>query len=55
MAITLRGEVLAVAGYPDVAVPAGFVFALPVGNSFLGVPGASPKLLKSPPDLSKRL
>ncbi len=36
----------AVAGYPDVTVPAGFVFGLPVGISFFGRAYSEPKLLK---------
>jgi amidase len=36
----------AVAGYPDVTVPAGFVFGLPVGISFFGGAWSEPTLLK---------
>jgi amidase len=36
----------AVAGYPNVTVPAGFVFGLPVGISFIGRPWSEPVLLK---------
>jgi len=36
----------AVAGYPDIAVPAGFVFGLPVGISFFGKAWSEPTLLK---------
>jgi amidase len=36
----------AVAGYPSVTVPAGFVFGLPVGLSFFGRPWSEPTLLK---------
>ncbi|GAC1434988.1 MAG: amidase [Terriglobales bacterium] len=36
----------AVAGYPDIAVPAGFVFDLPVGISFFGRAWSEPTLLK---------
>ncbi|MEP6644122.1 MAG: amidase [Acidobacteriaceae bacterium] len=36
----------AVAGYPDIAVPAGFVFDLPVGISFFGRAWSEPVLLK---------
>lgn len=36
----------AVAGYPDVTVPAGFVFGLPVGISFFGRAYSEPTLLK---------
>lgn len=36
----------AVAGYPDITVPAGFVFGLPVGISFFGRPWSEPVLLK---------
>jgi amidase len=35
----------AVAGYPHVTVPMGFVFGLPVGLSFFGRPWSEPKLL----------
>jgi amidase len=36
----------AVAGYPNVTVPAGFVFGLPVGISFFGAAWSEPTLLK---------
>jgi amidase len=36
----------AVAGYPSVTVPMGFVFGLPVGLSFFGRPWSEPTLLK---------
>jgi amidase len=36
----------AVAGYPSITVPAGFVFALPVGISFFGRAWSEPVLLK---------
>ena len=36
----------AVAGYPHVTVPAGFVFGLPVGLSFFGSPRTEVKLIK---------
>ena len=36
----------AVAGYPDIAVPAGFVSGLPVGISFFGRAWSEPVLLK---------
>ena len=36
----------AVAGYPDITVPAGFVFGLPVGISFFGRAWSEPTLLK---------
>jgi amidase len=36
----------AVAGYPDITVPAGFVFGLPVGISFFGRAYSEPTLLK---------
>jgi amidase len=35
-----------VAGYPAIAVPAGFVFGLPVGISFFGAAWSEPKLLR---------
>lgn len=36
----------AVAGYPHITVPAGFVFGLPVGISFIGSAHSEPKLIK---------
>ena len=36
----------AVAGYPDITVPAGFIFGLPVGLSFFGRAWSEPVLLK---------
>jgi amidase len=36
----------AVAGYPDISVPAGFVFGLPVGISFFGKAWSEPTLVK---------
>jgi amidase len=36
----------AVAGYPHVTVPAGYVFGLPVGVSFIGAPFGEPALVK---------
>lgn len=33
-------------GYPNITVPAGFVFGLPVGISFFGGPYQEPKLIK---------
>jgi amidase len=36
----------AVAGYPDITVPMGFVFGLPVGISFFGRAWSEPTLLK---------
>jgi amidase len=36
----------AVAGYPDISVPAGFVFGLPVGISFFGRAYSEPTLIK---------
>lgn len=35
----------AVAGYPDITVPAGFIFGLPVGISFFGRAWSEPKLI----------
>jgi len=36
----------AVAGYPSITVPAGFIFGLPVGISFFGAAWSEPKLIK---------
>ena len=36
----------AVAGYPDITVPAGFVRELPVGLSFYGAAWSEPKLIR---------
>jgi amidase len=36
----------AIAGYPHVSVPAGYVFGLPVGISFFGRAWSEPKLIK---------
>jgi amidase len=36
----------AVAGYPSITVPAGYIFGLPVGISFFGTAWSEPKLLK---------
>ncbi len=36
----------AVAGYPHITVPAGYVFGLPFGISFFGAPFSEPKLIK---------
>ena len=36
----------AVAGYPNITVPAGFIFGLPVGISFFGRAWSEPALLK---------
>jgi amidase len=35
-----------VAGYPSVSVPAGFVFGMPVGISFIGRAWSEPMLIK---------
>ena len=35
----------AISGYPNVTVPAGFVFGLPVGISIFGPPFSEPRLL----------
>jgi amidase len=35
-----------VAGYPNINVPAGFVFGIPVGISFFGRAWSEPKLIK---------
>ncbi len=36
----------AVAGYPSITVPAGYIFGLPVGISFMGVAYSEPNLIK---------
>ena len=36
----------AVAGYPNINVPAGFIYGLPVGISFFGMPYSEPMLIK---------
>lgn len=36
----------AVAGYPNITVPAGYIFDLPIGISFFGGPFQEPKLLQ---------
>jgi amidase len=36
----------AVAGYPSITVPVGYVFGLPVGLSFIGKPYSEPLLIK---------
>jgi amidase len=36
----------AVAGYPHITVPAGYVYGLPVGISFFGGAWSEPKLLR---------
>lgn len=36
----------AVAGYPSITVPAGFIFGLPIGISFFGRAWSEPKLIK---------
>ncbi len=36
----------AIAGYPDITVPAGFIFGLPVGVSFFGRAWSEPTLIK---------
>ena len=49
MAIRTQGgcsSPAAVAGYPHVTVPAGFVHGLPVGLSFFGPAWSEPTLLK---------
>jgi amidase len=46
---TLGGDVIsvaAVAGYPSITVPAGFLFGLPLGLCFIGRPWSEPTLLK---------
>lgn len=39
-------QAAAVAGYPSITVPAGFVFGLPIGISFFGRAWSEPKLIK---------
>jgi amidase len=36
----------AIAGYPNITVPAGYIFGLPVGISFLGGPYQEPTLIR---------
>ena len=36
----------AVAGYPSITVPVGYVYGLPVGASFIGRPFSEPLLIK---------
>ncbi|MGA9994843.1 MAG: amidase [Pyrinomonadaceae bacterium] len=36
----------AVAGYPNINIPAGFIYGLPVGISFFGMPYSEPTLIK---------
>jgi amidase len=36
----------AVAGYPSITVPAGYIFGLPVGVSFIGKAWSEPLLIK---------
>ncbi len=36
----------AVAGYPNITVPAGYVFGLPIGISFMGVAWSEPALIR---------
>jgi amidase len=38
--------VAAVAGYPNITVPAGFIFGLPIGISFFGRAWSEPTLIK---------
>ncbi|HUX20891.1 MAG TPA: amidase, partial [Spirochaetia bacterium] len=39
-------QAAAVAGYPSITVPAGFVFGLPIGISFFGRAWSEPTLIK---------
>jgi amidase len=39
-------EPAAIAGYPSISVPGGFVHGLPVGLSFFGRAWSEPKLLR---------
>jgi amidase len=36
----------AIAGYPNISVPAGFIFGLPVGISFFGRAWSEPTLIR---------
>ena len=44
----------AVAGYPTITVPVGFVFGLPVGISFIGRAWSEPRLCAWPTPSSRR-
>jgi amidase len=44
--LSSSSTIAAVAGYPSITVPAGFVFGLPVGISFFGRAWSEPELLK---------
>ena len=44
----------AVAGYPNITVPAGFVHGLPVGVSFMGRPWSEPDAARASPTRSSR-
>jgi amidase len=39
-------SVAAVAGYPHISIPAGYVFGIPVGISFMGGAYSEPALIK---------
>ncbi|HEY6082091.1 MAG TPA: amidase [Chitinophagaceae bacterium] len=45
-ALGLSSQLPAVAGYPHITVPAGFLFGLPIGISFFGKAWSEPMLLK---------